>query len=125
ERLGKAGKRARNHPKPRLVPEGQVTGDDVAHHALRDHRIGFGEHGAAGVQFGLGGQAAVRSVVASVGHVFFSHAGRMSWRRNRAMRSTCWQAVANSVSRSFSMRVWNAARMLALVLSFTAMMNGK
>ena len=41
------------------------------------------------------------------------------------MRSTWAQAVANSVAVSLARRVWKAARMLALVLSRTAMMKGK
>ena len=49
----------------------------------------------------------------------------MSVSRSRAMRSTCLHAVANSVSRSFSMRVRKASRIVALVLSLTAMMKGK
>ncbi len=48
----------------------------------------------------------------------------MSFRRRAAMRSTCPQAVANSVAVSLAMRAWKAARMLSLVLSRTAMMKG-
>ena len=47
---------------PRVVPMRQIAGDDVAHHALGDHRVGFGEHGAAGEQFGLRRMAAVRGM---------------------------------------------------------------
>ena len=41
------------------------------------------------------------------------------------MRSTCAQAVANSVAVSLDRRVWKACRMEDLVLSRTAMMKGK
>ena len=41
-----------------FCPVRQVAGDDVAHHAVRDDRIGLGEDGAAGQELGLAGQAA-------------------------------------------------------------------
>ncbi len=51
--------------------------------------------------------------------------GRRARRRRSAMRSTWAQAVANSVSRSLPRRVRMASRIMALVLSRTAMMKGK
>ncbi len=68
----------------------QVAGDDVAHHAVRDDGIGLGEHGAAGQEFALAGQAAGGLGVEGVFH------GSRSLRRSSAMRSTCAQAVSNS-----------------------------
>ncbi len=43
EGFGEAGEWARNHPEPRLVPEGQEACHDIAERAFGDHRIGFGE----------------------------------------------------------------------------------
>lgn len=53
EGFGKTGQRAGDDPHAHLVPERQVAGDDVTHHALGDDRIGFGEHGTVSQQLGL------------------------------------------------------------------------
>ena len=50
--------------------------------------------------------------------------GKISIKRNSAMRSTCLQASANSVAVSWLMRRSNAARIDALSWSRTAMING-
>ena len=54
-----------------------------------------------------------------------AHPANFSSRRSSAIRSTWRQASANSVLRSLLMRLWKASRIVALVLSFTAMMKGK
>lgn len=53
EGFGKTGQWAGNDPHAHLVPERQVAGDDVTHHAFRDNGIGFGEHGTVSQQLGL------------------------------------------------------------------------
>jgi hypothetical protein len=63
ERLGESGKRTREHPETRLVPERQMTRDDIAHHALGNDGIRFSEHRAIGEQLGLRWMTAVRRVV--------------------------------------------------------------
>lgn len=71
------------------------------------------EHVAEGRE-GLGGQGAGREPHDS------SAASRSS-----AIRSTCWQALANSIPRSLLSRVSKAASIPALSWSRTAMMKGK
>src|SRR5690606_8578573 len=115
--LGKARQRPGQHPDMGLVPARQIAGDDVAHHPPRDHRIAFGEHGAAGVQLRLRRQ--------TVGGNGVGAHGRRSISLSSAIRSTCPQAMANSVAESLAMRRAKASVIEALVLSRTAMMKGK
>ena len=68
ERLGKPGHRPGDHPGARVLPVGQVAGDDVPHDPVRNDRVGLGEDGAAGVQGGLIGEASHRAGVGSVDH---------------------------------------------------------
>ena len=51
--------------------------------------------------------------------------GRMSLRRSAAIRSISASAVLVSLSASLARRRWKPARMSALLLPLTAMMNGK
>src|SRR5690606_24576056 len=66
--FGKTRQGPRQHPQPGVVPERQVAGDDVTHHALRNDGVCLGEHRAVGQQISLRGMAAMRRIV-SPGHV--------------------------------------------------------
>ena len=109
--------RAGDQPQAGALPTRQAGGHDVGKHPARDEGVGRSKDGAAGQQAGLGRQAAGRAEVG--GH------GSMSLRRSSAMRSTCAQAVANSVASSLARRRWKAARRPTLAWSRTAMMKGK
>ena len=74
EGLGEAGQRAGDDPGAGRLPVREVAGHDVGIDPARDHRVGLGEDGAAGVEVGLAGQAALRGVVARRGC-----GGRPSW----------------------------------------------
>ena len=67
ERRRETGDRARDDPRAGAGEAGQVAGDDVAQHALRDHRVRLFDDGAVGQQLALAGQATGRCVV---GHRF-------------------------------------------------------
>ena len=90
EGLGKTRHRTRDQPEAGSVPSRQKAGDDIGKHAARQEGIGLGKDRAACHQLCLGWQPPFGGVIAA--HV------SISFRRNSAMRSTCWQAVANSVS---------------------------
>lgn len=66
EGFGEAGEWARNHPEPRLVPEGQEACHDIAERAFGDHRIGFGEHGTIGEKLRLRRQSASRCIIGAI-----------------------------------------------------------
>ena len=68
KRLGKARQRPGDDPQPGAFPEGQIAGDDIAHDALGDHRIGLGEHGTSGQEIGLGRMAAMGRIVCAGFH---------------------------------------------------------
>ncbi len=53
EGLGKTAERTRQHPQTGTGPERQVAGNDIAHHALGNHRVGLGEDRAVGGQLRL------------------------------------------------------------------------
>ncbi|CRQ98482.1 hypothetical protein PAERUG_P45_London_17_VIM_2_12_12_02934 [Pseudomonas aeruginosa] len=93
EGLGEAGQRAGDHPHAHVVPERQVAGDDIAHHPLGNHGIGFGEHRPVGEQLGLCRVPAVRRVVAGLGHGAFPRcclaAGSRAAGAKRAGASRC------------------------------------
>ncbi|MNE53704.1 hypothetical protein D3C80_1484450 [compost metagenome] len=69
ECLGKTGQRTTDDPRPRLFPMRQNAGDDVAHHRLRNDRVGSGENGLAGEKLRLRRQSAHRTEILAVSHV--------------------------------------------------------
>ena len=91
ESFGKAGERAGQDPGAGVVPERQHAGDDVAHHAFRDDRIGFGEYGPAGHQRGLGRQSTAGRVIGRGGHGLVSNNSCDSFEplTSRAQRGSC------------------------------------
>ena len=66
EGFGESRHGPRDEPEFGLGPAGDHAGDDVGKATLRDDRVGIGEDGAACVQGGLRGEAALGSVV--LGH---------------------------------------------------------
>ncbi|MNF91031.1 hypothetical protein D3C84_736190 [compost metagenome] len=68
EGFRETGQRTGDDPHAHLVPERQVAGDDVTHHALGDHGIGFGKHGTVCQQLGLSRVPTVRGVVRRFRH---------------------------------------------------------
>ena len=109
EGLGEAGERAGDDPEAGRVPVREVARHDVGVDPLRDHRVGLGEDGAAGVERGLRREAAGGRVVARPRRGVVFH-GSMSLRRRSAIRSTSRAAVASSVSRSLARRDSKACR---------------
>ena len=65
EGFGKAGEGPRDEPEFGVLPAGDEAGDDVGEAAFGDDGVGIGEDGAAGVEGGLRGEAALGGVVLS------------------------------------------------------------
>ena len=131
ERLGKARQRPRSTQSAGLVPERQGAGDDVAHHALGNDRIGLGEHGAAGQQLGLrrDGRRAAHSRL-RLGHFLIMSMCSSLLRKHvfEPEQRDALDLVAGGVEfgrAAVADARFEAARISSLVLPFTAMMNGK